>query len=656
MWPATSKVLQILEVVKYAGKNYIPVDGDRLPSYFYSMLDDIDRTLTYSEAIRACIQELKQKTERVVVVDIGVGTGLLSALCIHHGADFVVGVDVNEAALSSTKSAMNTLEFAHKFTGVQVTATANTNKLLEQIRSSVLEQDLPADKPFNMVVSEILGTFVFGESMHTYLQKYLPMVAEVGGRLHAVPMTCKQHFALYEFNVPISVKHAAVHALGYAARQNMYLPTDKGGLSIGLHLYPYTKKTDDRTIYMAEYKSTNPVPNPIVSSHTLKNLKPDPEKLTLGVFEWTCELWTDIFLKNTLDAYQEIEEIHDQRFAFARMNAWGFMVFDASHITMVQIGYTKTAGVNIQSESFELTDVGTNIGAWVGMAADEDAAHQLATMAREKLNDESTTVIWVIDDTTCGMLCLKLLDLFQYAKIRVMYNNHKNCHTVCSKVLTGNSRIDIVGASSGGRGGGKRRILEGLKEKCNMIIIPALCYMSTDYASEKKSYLNLPYVITALIEGADMLPSKDAKNKHTNILVKAAHTLSPNHVSAILDQVGPLKQLRLHRGIHFTTRDYLSLPFWNDGEEIKMNVHQVMDPAETPVSNLKNLKKLIHSKDYKSALARMFGGSGIICRIGHIDEDLEIKEMSDAESSDDSDDDWRAPPKKRNTKRPRKSK
>ena len=66
--------------------SYTPADGG-FAKYFFSMLDDRDRNLKYSEAIEACIAEfVRNEGRKPRVLDIGIGTGMLSALCIKHGA------------------------------------------------------------------------------------------------------------------------------------------------------------------------------------------------------------------------------------------------------------------------------------------------------------------------------------------------------------------------------------------------------------------------------------------------------------------------------------------------------------------------------------------------------------------------------------------
>ena len=61
------------------------------------MLDDRDRNARYNEAIRACIDDFNRENPELGgprVLDVGVGTGFLSACCLLAGAKHVTGVDV----------------------------------------------------------------------------------------------------------------------------------------------------------------------------------------------------------------------------------------------------------------------------------------------------------------------------------------------------------------------------------------------------------------------------------------------------------------------------------------------------------------------------------------------------------------------------------
>lgn len=76
--------------------SYRPADNG-LSKYFLSMLDDQDRNLKYAEAIKRCVDCFATREGRMPrVLDVGVGTGLLSAICLEAGVEHVTAVDVNE--------------------------------------------------------------------------------------------------------------------------------------------------------------------------------------------------------------------------------------------------------------------------------------------------------------------------------------------------------------------------------------------------------------------------------------------------------------------------------------------------------------------------------------------------------------------------------
>ena len=70
------------------------------------MLDDRDRNARYNEAIRACIDDFNRDNPGLGgprVLDVGVGTGFLSACCLLAGAKHVTGVDVRYSILTDPR-------------------------------------------------------------------------------------------------------------------------------------------------------------------------------------------------------------------------------------------------------------------------------------------------------------------------------------------------------------------------------------------------------------------------------------------------------------------------------------------------------------------------------------------------------------------------
>jgi len=172
--------------------SYTPADGG-FAKYFFSMLDDKDRNHQYGEAIKSCIAEfIKKEGREPKVLDIGIGTGMLSALCIKHGAKHVTGVDTNPTMIALAKDTLSEVDpTGKKFTVKQV-----------KVGPSQL-----GNKKFDMFVSEILGTLTTSESMFKYIGIYAEHLNVFGGegeqggqRVYAVPRSTTQYFSVMSYD------------------------------------------------------------------------------------------------------------------------------------------------------------------------------------------------------------------------------------------------------------------------------------------------------------------------------------------------------------------------------------------------------------------------------------------------------------------------
>uniref|UniRef100_A0A8C9XGK5 Protein arginine N-methyltransferase n=1 Tax=Sander lucioperca TaxID=283035 RepID=A0A8C9XGK5_SANLU len=63
-------------------------------SCYADMLHDHDRNKKYYQGIRAAVARVKARGEKVIILDIGTGTGLLSMMAVTAGADFCYAVEV----------------------------------------------------------------------------------------------------------------------------------------------------------------------------------------------------------------------------------------------------------------------------------------------------------------------------------------------------------------------------------------------------------------------------------------------------------------------------------------------------------------------------------------------------------------------------------
>ena len=355
--------------------SYVPANNG-FAKYFFAMLDDKDRNSKYSDAIKACIQEFIAKEGREpTVLDIGIGTGMLSCLCIKHGAKHVTGVDTNSTMFTLAKRSL---------AEVDPTGKKFTVKLV-----GVGPSQLDKSKKFDMIVSEILGTLTTSESMYKYVSAYLGHLNVFGGdegeeRVYVVPRTTTQYFSVVSYDraamrAPLAsalehaihsseasrkvrarrehtVSRARVdfsfpfrsfpppfclfvssppispppHLTTYLSLSLFYplhaqlVPTNEGGVQIHLPLYDEERVGERMCIHVEKYDAREfAYISPCTSKITLAHPHLDDDsRLTLGVFEWSAELWKGVYLHNTIEEYRNL----DLRNQLARGSAWGFFL------------------------------------------------------------------------------------------------------------------------------------------------------------------------------------------------------------------------------------------------------------------------------------------------------------------------------------------
>uniref|UniRef100_A0A8B9KLF3 Protein arginine N-methyltransferase n=1 Tax=Astyanax mexicanus TaxID=7994 RepID=A0A8B9KLF3_ASTMX len=83
-------------------------------SCYADMLHDRDRNEKYYQGIRAAVSRVKARGERVVVLDIGTGTGLLSMMAVTAGADFCYGIEVFKPMAKAAASIVQKNGFSDK--------------------------------------------------------------------------------------------------------------------------------------------------------------------------------------------------------------------------------------------------------------------------------------------------------------------------------------------------------------------------------------------------------------------------------------------------------------------------------------------------------------------------------------------------------------
>ena len=262
------------------------------PNYFCSMLDDEDRNRSYANAIKGCIDDFKKRENRAPrVLDVGVGTGMLSGLCIFHGAKHVTGVDVNPTMTSLAKESLRK---------VDPTGKKFTVKLVKPGASQL------GEAKFDMLVSEILGTLTTSESMYKYIAIYQHHLNTFGDeqRVYCVPRKTVQYFAVHSFDraeLGHSLSSALEHAVSSTEAARKLVPTNEGGL--GLHLPQYQSEAIGERLAIHTETYDRLSPNPLNGKlafgveglgQTVQlesaHLGAAETRLNLGIFEWEVEV------------------------------------------------------------------------------------------------------------------------------------------------------------------------------------------------------------------------------------------------------------------------------------------------------------------------------------------------------------------------------
>jgi hypothetical protein len=397
-----------------------------LAKYFLSMLDDKDRNVKYGEAIKKCIEEFETKEQRKPrVLDIGIGTGMLSSLCLLHGAAHVTGVDVNSTMVGLARASLKALD-----------PTGKQHKVL-LVRPG--PSALPPEERFDMVVSEILGTLTTSESMFKYVSIYRHHLNTFGAdhKVYAVPQQTTQYAALHRFSrqdlgEPLS---AALEVALHLNRDafGRFMPSNEGGLALPLYLWKSELVGGKRhAIHTESYEALPPraegqgadgggggsfvangLERPVVYEAETLNTACDEDAFVLCVLEWSVQLWGDVNLENTLEAYRGMP----LRNALARASAWGFFIAD---VPSLRSGVPRRAPLTVRAnrmnaaagqgtpelviDGHRVANVCEEPAPYVAMAADADAADRLFEALKALRCAGASQRVLIVNDTTAGKL------------------------------------------------------------------------------------------------------------------------------------------------------------------------------------------------------------------------------------------------------------
>ena len=396
-----------------AGGVYKPA-SEGLSKYFMCMLDDEDRNSKYRAGIAACFAEFAAENggEMPTVLDIGVGTGMLSALCLEAGAKHVTAVDCNETMCNLARRHLKELAQKSRFEVVQ----AHAGK----------PPPFEAERRFDVVVSEILGTLTTSESMCKYVSIYAPHIRRFGAdgrKVYMVPRRTEQKLALHAFQ-RAALGEPLASLLLDAVGTGKLTPTNEGGLNLNLHLYPSTQVPGScHVIHEEDYSRAAADPAAKGCAFEVKSsLEPQlvdvsavdgRTELLLGLLEWEVTLWDGVVMRNSLEGYRAMAG-HDGsppvRTAAARGSAWGFF---AVGVPQPPRHYIKLRAYAANPMSRSIPELAVD-GEKTAAAVDEESRQYLAMAADVELHRAFEAAIahaarkgdrlLVVNDISCGRL------------------------------------------------------------------------------------------------------------------------------------------------------------------------------------------------------------------------------------------------------------
>lgn len=121
-------------------------------SCYADMLHDHDRNIKYYQGIRAAVSRVRARGERVVVLDIGTGTGLLSMMAVTAGADLCYAVEMFKPMAEAARSIVKKNGFSDKIKIINKHSTDVT-----------VGADGDMKEKANVLITELFDTELIGE-------------------------------------------------------------------------------------------------------------------------------------------------------------------------------------------------------------------------------------------------------------------------------------------------------------------------------------------------------------------------------------------------------------------------------------------------------------------------------------------------------------
>ncbi|KAM3724053.1 Protein arginine N-methyltransferase [Dirofilaria immitis] len=140
-------------------------------SGFGDMIHDVERNKKYELGLKSIINQLKKKNEKVHVLDIGAGTGLLSMMAIRSGADSVT-------ALEMLKPMANCAEEIVRKNGYE-----GQIRLIASRSTELTDEEINTVEKCDVIVAEVFDTELIGEGALRTFKEAHQKLAKPGCRV-----------------------------------------------------------------------------------------------------------------------------------------------------------------------------------------------------------------------------------------------------------------------------------------------------------------------------------------------------------------------------------------------------------------------------------------------------------------------------------------
>ncbi|EGD73700.1 hypothetical protein PTSG_05407 [Salpingoeca rosetta] len=309
-----------------------------VPAYFPALLNDTDRNNKYNAAIKETITLFQQAYGRPpTVLDVGVGTGLLTMIALHHGAAHVMGLEANEDLAAIARR-----QIAARF--------PDTTRW--EVRHA-LSVDF-VDGPYDMVVCDLAGAMLNSESMLLYMWDTLMrgIVRNFGTPVNPIFYTVPQHgemtLCAYSCTQAVGVNTGLSFAPMQEAYDAVNTPPQRSptinwlrdeSMQICLAGTDWHALTQPQRVLMERY---NQVRNSVTCEPSITmHISPAQYDTAVLVLEWKLQLSPTVVLRHDLRHVSEMTE----PCRLARWITRGHMYCPLKHITPCQPSSTYTFDV-----------------------------------------------------------------------------------------------------------------------------------------------------------------------------------------------------------------------------------------------------------------------------------------------------------------------